>query len=108
MLYKSKIFELLELLDIVGFIVGTLQEIHCLPTKLTNGLNFVGNYRRNINGTRRIIFFTFLLPFTDGIPIKNYRQKCSGGNFRAVCRRQILGTTYRQNTYGKLPTEVFP
>ena len=86
---------------------GTLQEIHSLPTKITDGLNSVGNYRRNIDGTKHIIFSTFLLPFTDIIPTENYRRKCSVGNFRAICRRQLLGTIYRQNTYGKLPTEVF-
>ena len=47
-----------------------LQEIQSLPTKITNGLNSVGNYQRNIEGTWRIIFSTFLLQFTDGIPIK--------------------------------------
>ena len=83
-----------------------LQEIHSLPTKIIDGLNFVGNYRRNIDGTRHIVFSTFLLPFIDGIPINNYQQKCSVGNFPAVCRRQILGTIYRQNTYEKLPTKV--
>ena len=62
----------------------SLQEIHSLPTKITDGLNFIGNYRRNIDGTKRIIFSTFLLPFTDIILIKNYRRKCSVGNFRAV------------------------
>ena len=50
--------------------VPTLQEIHSLPTKIIDGLNSVGNYRRNIDGTRCIIFSTFLLPFTNGIPIK--------------------------------------
>ena len=89
------------------YIRETLQEIHSLPTKITNGLNSVGNYRRNIDGTKHIIFSKFLLPFTDRIHTKNYRRKCSVGNFRAVCRRQLLGTIYRQNTYGKLPTEVF-
>ena len=38
----------------------------------TDGLNSVGNYRRNIDGTKHIIFSTFLLPFTDRIPTKNY------------------------------------
>ena len=85
----------------------TLQEIHSLPIKITDGLNYVGNYRRNIDGTKHIIFSTILLPFTDRIPTKNYRRKCSVGNFLAVCRRQLLGTIYRQNTYEKLPTEVF-
>ena len=85
----------------------TLQEIHNLPTKITDGLNSVGNYRRNIYGTKHIIFSTFLISFTDRIPIKNYRRKCSVGNFRAICRRQLLGTIYRQNTYGKLLMEVF-
>ena len=91
------------------FSVGgiSLQEIHSLPTKITDGLNSVGNYRRNIDGTNHIIFSTFLLPFTDRIPAENYRRKCSVGNFRAVCRRQLLGTIYQQNTYGKLPMEVF-
>ena len=88
-------------------ILGSLQEIYSLPTKITDGLNFVGNYHRNIDGTKHIIFSTFLLPFTDRILTENYRRKCSVGNFRAVCRRQLLGTIYRQNTYGKLPTEVF-
>ena len=86
---------------------NTLQEIHSLPIKITDGLNYVGNYRRNIDGTKHIIFSTFLLPFTDIILTENYRRKCSVGNFRAICRRQLLGTIYRQNTYGKLPTEVF-
>ena len=86
---------------------STLQEIHSLPTKITDGLNSVGNYRRNIDGTKHIIFYTFLPPFTDRIPKENYRRKCSVGNFCAICRRQLLGTIYRQNTYGKLPTEVF-
>ena len=85
----------------------SLQEIHSLPTKITDGLNSVGNYQRNIDETKHIIFSTFLLPFTDRIPTKNYRWKCYVGNFRAVCRRQLLGTIYLQNTYGKLPTEVF-
>ena len=85
----------------------SLQEIHSLPTKITDGLNSVGNYRWNIDGTKHIIFSTFLLPFTDRIPTKNYRRKCSVGNFRAVFRRQLLGTIYLQNTYEKLPTEVF-
>ena len=84
-----------------------LQEIHSLPTKITDGLNSVDNYRRNIDETKHIIFSTFLLPFTDRIATENYRHKCSVGNFRAVCRRQLLGTIYRQNTYGKLSTEVF-
>ena len=86
---------------------GSLQEIHSLPTEITNGLNFIGNYRWNTNGTRHIIFSTFLLPFIDGIPIKTYRHKCYVCNFHTVCRRQLLGTIYRQNTYGKLPTEMF-
>ena len=85
----------------------TLQEIHSLPTKITDRLNSVGNYRRNIDGTKHIIFSTFLLPFTDRIPTENYRRKCSVGNFPAICRRQLLGTIYRHNTYGKLLTEVF-
>ena len=85
----------------------SLQEIHSLPTKITDGLNYVGNYRRNIDGTKHIIFSTFLLPFTYKIPTENYQRKCSVGNFCAICRRQLLGTIYRQNTYGKLPTEVF-
>ena len=85
----------------------TLQGIYSLPTKITDRLNSVGNYRRNIDGTKHIIFSTFLLSFTDRIPMENYRRKFSVGNFRAVCRRQLLGTIYRQNTYGKLPTEVF-
>ena len=84
-----------------------LQEIHSLPTKITDGLNSVGNYRWNIDETKHIIFSTFLLPFTDRIPTENYRRKCSVSNFRVVCKRQLLGTNYRQNTYGKLPTEVF-
>ena len=46
----------------------TLQEIHSLPTKITDGLNSVGNYRRNIDETKHIIFSTFLLQFTDRIP----------------------------------------
>ena len=46
----------------------TLQEIHSLPTKITDGLNSVGNYQRNIDGTKHIIFSTCLLPFTDKIP----------------------------------------
>ena len=86
---------------------NTLQEIHSLPIKITDGLNSVGNYRRNIDGTKHIIFSIFLLPFTDRIPTENYRRKCSVGNFRAICRRQLLGTIYQQNTYEKLPTEVF-
>ena len=85
----------------------TLQEIHSLPTKITDGLNSVGNYRRNIGGTKHIIFSIFLLPLTDIILTENYRRKCSVGNFLAICRRQLLGTIYRQNTYRKLPTEVF-
>ena len=85
----------------------SLQEIHSLPTKITDGLNSIGNYRRNNDGTKHIIFSTFLLPFTDKIPTENYRHKCFVCNFRTVCRRQLLGTIYRQNTYGKLPTEVF-
>ena len=61
-----------------------------------------------ISTEQSILFFsTFLLPFTDRIPTKNYRRKCSVGNFRAIYRRQLLGTIYRQNTYGKLSTEVF-
>ena len=84
-----------------------LQEIHSLPTKITDRLNSVGNYRRNIDGTKYIIFSIFLLPFTDRIPTENYRRKCSVGNFPAICRRQLLGTIYRHNTYGKLLTEVF-
>ena len=58
----------------IGFGPGTdaLQEIHSLPTKITDGLNSVGNYRRNIDGTKHIIFSTFLLPFTDRIPTENY------------------------------------
>ena len=36
---------------------NALQEIHSLPTKITDGLNFIGNYRRNIDGTKHIIFF---------------------------------------------------
>ena len=55
----------------------SLQEIHSLPTKITDELNSVGNYRRNIDGTRRIIFF------------------------------HIFATIYRWNTYKKLPTKVF-
>ena len=86
---------------------NTLQEIHSLPTKITDGLNSVGNYRRSIDGTKHIIFSTFLLLFTNRMPTKTYQWKCSVGNFRAICRRQLLGTIYRQNTYGKLPTEVF-
>ena len=66
------------------FGVRSLQEIHSLPTKITYGLNYVGNYRRNIDGTKHIIFSTFLLPFTNRIPTENYRRKCSVGNFRAV------------------------
>ena len=85
----------------------TLQEIHSLPTEVTDRLNSVGNYRRNIDGTKHIIFSTFLLPFTDRILTENYRRKCSVGNFPAICRRQLLGTIYRHNTYGKLLTEVF-
>ena len=85
----------------------TLQEIHSLLTKITDRLNSVGNYRRNIDGTKYIIFSTFLLPFTDRIPTENYRRKCSVGNFPAICRSQLLGTIYRHNTYGKLLTEVF-
>ena len=85
----------------------TLQEIQSLPKKITDGLNSVGNYRRNIDGTKHIIFSTILLPFTDRIPTENYQWKCSVGNFPAICRRQLLGTIYRQNTYEKLPTEVF-
>ena len=90
-----------------ALVKAALQEIHSLPIKITNGLNSVGNYRRNIDGTKHIIFFTFLLPFTDRIPTENYRRKCSVGNFRAICRRRLLGTIYQQNTHGKLPTEVF-
>ena len=45
-----------------------LQKIHSLPIKIIDGLNSVGNYRRNIDGTKHIIFSTFLLPFTDRIP----------------------------------------
>ena len=86
---------------------SSLKEIISLPIKITDGLNSVGNYRRNIDKTKHIIFFTSLLPFIDEIPIKNYRRKCSVGNFRVVCRCQLLGTIYQQNTYGKLPTEVF-
>ena len=42
----------------------SLQEIHSLPTKITDGLNSVGNYRRNIDGTKHIIFphFCYHLP----------------------------------------------
>ena len=72
----------------------SLQEIHSLSTKITDRLNSVSNYRRNINGTKYIIFSTFLLPFTDIIPTENYRRKCSVGNFPAICRRQLLGTIY--------------
>ena len=72
-----------------------LQEIHSLPTKITDGLNSVGNYRRNIDGTNHIIFSTFLIPFTDRIPTENYRRKCSVGNFPAICKCQLLGTIYR-------------
>ena len=72
----------------------SLQEIHSLPTKITDRLNSVGNYRRNIDGTKYIIFSTFLLPFTDRIPTENYRRKCSVGNFPAIFRRQLLGTIY--------------
>ena len=53
-------------------LMDTLQEIHSLPTKITDRLNSVGNYRRNIDGTKHIIFSTFLLPFTDRIPTENY------------------------------------
>ena len=74
--------------------LSPLQEIHSLPTKITDGLNYVDNYRRNIDGTKHIIFSTFLLQFTDRIPTKNYRRKCSVGNFRAICRRQLLSTIY--------------
>ena len=38
----------------------TLQEIHRLSTKIIDGLNSVGIYRRNIDGTKHIIFSTFL------------------------------------------------
>ena len=41
--------------------IYTLQEIHSLSTKITDGLNSVGNYRRNIDGIKHIIFSTFLL-----------------------------------------------
>ena len=105
----------------------TLQEIHSLSNKITDGLNSVGNYRQNIDGTRHIIFSTFFLPFTDEIPIKIYRRKCSVGNltFRyhlpieylreindgsvpyVIFARQLLGTISQRNTYGTLPTEVF-
>ena len=61
--------------------MGALQEIHSLSTKITDGLNSVGNYRRNIDGTKHIIFSTFLLPFTDRIHTENYRRKGSIGNF---------------------------
>ena len=60
------------LVDVI--ILSSLQEIHSLPTKITDGLNSVSNYRRNIDGTKYIIFSTFLLPFTDRIPTENYRQ----------------------------------
>ena len=61
-----------------------LQEIHSLLTKINDRLNYVGNYRRNIDGIKHIIFSTFFLPFTDRIPTENYRRKCSVGNFRAI------------------------
>ena len=112
---ESKPFRVIPLLGISSTrrgtilfqVQGALQEIYSLPTKIPDGLNSVGNYRRNIDRTKHIIFSTFLLQFTDRIPTKNYRRKCSVGNFPAICRRQLLGTIYRQNTYGKLPTEVF-
>ena len=50
----------------------SLQEIHSLPTKITDGLDSISNYRRNIDGTKHIIFSTFLLLFTDRIPMENY------------------------------------
>ena len=96
-----------------GSLRSTLVRITRLCSSTTrnsqfiDGLNSVGNYRRNIDGTKHIIFSTFLLSCTDRIPTENYRRKFSVGNFRAVCKRQLLGTIYRQNTYGKLPTEVF-
>ena len=69
----------------------SLQEIHSLPTKITDGLNSVGNYRRNIDGTKHIIFSTFLLPFTDKIPTENCRPTF----------RYHLPTEYlRKITYG--------
>ena len=103
----AKVQEFLELKQWTMIVIESLQKIHSLPTKITDGLKFVGNYRRNINGTKHIIFSTFLLPFTDRILTENYQRNFSVGNFHAVCRRQLLGTIYRQNTYGKLPTEVF-
>ena len=101
-IYSLKLFLLRSLLNSRhSFVVHiiSLQEIHSLPTKIIDGLNSVGNYRRNNDGTKHIIFSTFLLPFIDRIPKENYRRKCSVGNFRTVCRRQLLGTIYRQNTY---------
>ena len=56
-----------------------------------------------ISTEQNILFFTY---FSYHLPTK-YLRKCSVGNFRAICRCQLLGTIYRQNTYGKLPTEVF-
>ena len=65
----------LVVIDWMSISVLTLQEIHSLPKKITDGLNSVGNYRRNIDGTKHIIFSTFFLPFTDRIPIKQLPMK---------------------------------